>query len=103
MTGAAGGALTATANWAAPATNGGSAITGYRVFALRLNAAGAVLSTTQSAVLPAGARTLSMTLAAGNYRFQVTAINAQWPERAVGTLQPGGGPLTVAASGRRRP
>ncbi len=77
VTGAAGGALTATANWAAPATNGGSAITGYRVFALRLDAAGNVLATTQSPVQPPAARTLSMTLAAGNYRFQVTAINAQ--------------------------
>ena len=77
VTGPAGGALTATANWAAPAANGGSAITGYRVFALRLDAAGNVLATTQSAVQPAAARTLSMTLVAGNYRFQVTAINAQ--------------------------
>ena len=46
------------------------------MFALRLDAAGAVLATTQSAVQPATARTLSVTLAAGNYRFQVTVINA---------------------------
>ena len=76
VTGAPGGAITATANWAAPANNGGSAITGYRVFALQFNAAGTLVATTQSVVQPANARTLQMTLAAGNYRFQVTAINA---------------------------
>ena len=41
-----------------------------------MDGAGNVLATTTSTVQPAGARTLSMTLAAGNYRFQVTAINA---------------------------
>ncbi|WP_353951237.1 peroxidase family protein [Knoellia sp. S7-12] len=77
VSGVVGGAITATANWAAPAANGGSVITGYRVFALRLGATGTVLATTTSAVQPATARTLSMTLVAGNYRFQVTAINAR--------------------------
>ncbi|WP_199907729.1 peroxidase family protein [Nocardioides terrigena] len=77
VAGVAGGAITATANWAAPANTGGSAITGYRVFALRMSAAGAVLQTTQSAVLASTARTLAMTLPqTGNYRFQVVAINA---------------------------
>ncbi len=75
--GVAGGTITATANWAAPTTTGGSAITGYRVFALRMSAAGAVLQTTQSAVLASTARTLVMALPqTGNYRFQVVAINA---------------------------
>jgi hypothetical protein len=77
VAGVAGGAITATANWAAPANTGGSAITGYRVFALRMSAAGAVLQTTQSAVLAPTARSLVMTLPqTGNYRFQVVAINA---------------------------
>jgi hypothetical protein len=77
VAGVAGGAITATANWAAPANTGGSAITGYRVFALRMSAAGAVLQTTQSAVLASTARSLVMTLPqTGNYRFQVVAINA---------------------------
>lgn len=73
--GTAGGALTASVTWGAPST-GGSAITGYRVFALRMSSTGTVLASTASAVQPATARTLSMTLAAGNYRFQVIAINA---------------------------
>ena len=42
-----------------------------------MSAAGAVLATTTSAVQPATARTLVMTLpVAGNYRFTVQAINA---------------------------
>lgn len=73
--GAAGGALTASVTWGAPAT-GGTAITGYRVYALRMSSTGTVLSTTTSALQPAAARTLSMTLAAGSYRFQVAAVNA---------------------------
>ena len=74
--GVAGGAITATANWAAPAANAGPAITAYQVIAVRLSAAGVVLATTTSANLPATARSLSMVLpVAGNYRFTVRAIN----------------------------
>ncbi len=77
VAGVAGGTVTATANWAAPASTGGSAITGYRVTALRMSAAGAVLATTVSAVQGPAVRTLAMTLpVAGNYRFTVVAINA---------------------------
>ena len=47
--GVAGGTINATARWTPPATTGGSAITGYRVDALRISAAGAVLATTTSA------------------------------------------------------
>jgi len=77
--GAAGGALTAVAHWTPPTTTGGSAITGYRVSALQMSSAAAdatVLSTTLSPVLGPSVRQRAFTLAAGNYRFTVVAINA---------------------------
>ena len=73
--GTAGGTVTATANWNAPTTNGGSAVTGYVVRALRISATGTVLATTTSAVQPGSARALTMTLQSGNYRFTVQARN----------------------------
>ncbi|MBP2216350.1 peroxidase family protein [Arthrobacter sp. CAN_C5] len=75
--GAVGGTLTANANWNAPASTGGSPITGYRVRALRMAADGVTISGTPVTVT-AGAtlRTLSFTLPAGNYRFDVVAVNA---------------------------
>ncbi len=72
---AAGGAITATAHWNTPTTNGGSAVTGYVVRALRMSATGTVLATMTSAAQPASARQLTMTLQTGNYRFTVQAIN----------------------------
>ena len=85
-----GGALTAAVSWLPPLNNGGSAITGYRVRALRMSTRGAVLATTVSAVQPATARSLSMTLPAGRYRFTVQAINAigDGPQSARSNLTP---------------
>jgi hypothetical protein len=73
--GTAGGTVTATANWNAPTSTGGSAVTGYVVRALRMSSTGTVLATTTSAVQPGTARALTMTLSAGNYRFTVQASN----------------------------
>ncbi|HEX2809075.1 MAG TPA: fibronectin type III domain-containing protein, partial [Kineosporiaceae bacterium] len=75
--GAAGGTVTATARWAAPASNGGSAVLGYVVTATAAN--GLVTVSTQRA---ASSRSYSMTLAAGQYSFTVVAVNV------AGTGQP---------------
>jgi predicted phage tail protein len=77
--GTAGGAITATAHWNPPASNGGSAVTGYRVRSLRMSATGTVLATTTSAIQLSSARQLTMTLPAGTYRFTVQAINKAGP------------------------
>jgi Ca2+-binding RTX toxin-like protein len=73
------GPVTASIAWTPPANTGGSAITGYKVTALRMSSGAnnaTVVSSTDSAVLPATARSLEMTLTAANYRFVVVAINA---------------------------
>jgi hypothetical protein len=72
--GASGGAITATARWSAPASNGGSAILGYRVTASRMSGT-VVVGTTTSALLASSARSVSMTLPAGQYTFTVVAVN----------------------------
>jgi predicted phage tail protein len=74
--GPAGGALTASANWTPPLSNGGANVTNYRVRALRMAADGTtVLSVEGDITVGAAARTRSFTLPAGSYRFEVSAIN----------------------------
>jgi hypothetical protein len=73
--GAPGGTVTATVDWSAPTSNGGSGVTGYVVRALQMSSTGAVLATTTSAVQPGSAQQLTMTLPAGSYRFTVQARN----------------------------
>ncbi len=77
LAGAAGGAITATANWRAPVDAGSSPITGYQVTAASTGVADIV-----SAVLTplaGGDQMFVMTLPAGNYRFRVVAINTAGP------------------------
>jgi hypothetical protein len=83
--GAVGGALTAIARWSLSTNDGGSPITGYQVIILRMSSAAAdatVLETTTSRILGPKVKQREETLPAGNYRFQVVAINAN------GTSQP---------------
>jgi hypothetical protein len=76
--GAINGALTATVTWNAPLLTGGTPLTGYVVTAIRLNAAGAVVSSTDSGLLPVTPRSFIFTSTAPVntvYRFRVKAVN----------------------------
>ena len=69
---ASGGQEQATVNWSAPANNGGSAITSYRVTPY-------IGATAQSAVTvpaPAGSKTITGLAAGTTYTFKVAATNA---------------------------
>ncbi len=75
--GPVGGALTAVANWQAPANNGGAAISNYRVTALRMLADGVTPTGIPTvAIVGSTIRSRSFTLPAGQYRFEVVAINS---------------------------
>jgi Ca2+-binding RTX toxin-like protein len=77
--GAAGGALTAAANWNPPTDTGGAAITGYKITPLLMAADGVTVATRRDDLAFTGGaalRTRSFTLPAGTYRFEVVAINA---------------------------
>jgi predicted phage tail protein len=74
--GARGGAVTATAKWKPPASNGGTPITGYQVFAYQLSSTGRVVRTLKSPVFGAAVRAVTAQLAKGSWRFAVRARNA---------------------------
>jgi hypothetical protein len=75
--GKAKGPVTATAKWRVPTTDGGRAITGYQLLAVRVDKKGRVLSKTLSTRLRPSTRSLQMKLRkVGTYRFQVRAYNA---------------------------
>lgn len=67
--------VTASVWWKRPRNDGGSAIRGYQVRALKLSKRGKIVSVRTSALLPAKRRELRMTLPKGRYRFQVLAVN----------------------------
>ena len=72
--GAAGGEVTATANWRIPRVSGSSPITTYQVTATAI-----VGGTTSTVTVAPGAgrdQTLAMALSPGTYRFSVVAISA---------------------------
>ena len=70
-----GGAVTATARWRAPSSARTVAAKGYKVRAVRVGQHGKVLGKVTSHKLSASARSHTMKLRSGTYRFQVRAIN----------------------------
>jgi hypothetical protein len=76
ISGRRGGRVTAAVRWAAPTSNGGAAISGYRVWVERVTRAGRVMRTVGSARVSARSRAVTLRLHRGHYRFRVTAYNA---------------------------
>jgi hypothetical protein len=64
------------AKWRAPSSDGGTAVTGYKVLALKIGKNGQVTKVIRSNVVDADLRKLTMKLPDGIYRFRVRAVNA---------------------------
>jgi Ca2+-binding RTX toxin-like protein len=79
-----GGQLTVTPRWRAPGDDGGSAVAGYRVLALRVTGKlhRRVQERTWSPMVDDRRRSLRMVLPAGVYRFKVAAVNAVGAQRS---------------------
>jgi hypothetical protein len=73
--GSKGGSSTALVRWLAPTSDGGAAVSKYRVVAKRLDAQGRVVRSYGSVYLKPGARSLAMRLPKARYRFVVLAYN----------------------------
>jgi hypothetical protein len=95
----AGGAITATATWSAPA-DGASVITGYIVRALRMSGTGTVLQTITSPVQPATARSLPQT---GSYRLHGAGQERGGHQPAVAPVEPGGWSVAARTGMSPRP
>ncbi|WP_082553359.1 peroxidase family protein [Phycicoccus sp. Root101] len=76
IAGVAGGASNAQAVWSAPASNGGSTITNYRVNAYRVAADGVTLTFFSQTTFNGTVTPRTIALPTGNYQFEVVAINA---------------------------
>ncbi len=75
IAGKAGGAITAALTWRAPGNTGGSAVTGYVVWAHRMSRTGRILASTMEQLHRASRHSITMKLAPGDYRFTVQAVN----------------------------